>query len=58
MVTEGDFQRRLPNTNDYRLHEIVNKACGSTAQSSDSASALELGNYNNFRETYVLSVYE
>jgi hypothetical protein len=58
MVTEADFQRRLPSTNDYRLQGVLYKACGSTAHSSDSASALERGKYNNFTETCVLGVYE
>jgi len=43
----------MPSTDDYRLHDILSRACGSTAQSSESASALELGKYNHFRETYV-----
>ena len=47
MVTEADFERRLPSTDDYRLQEILYRACGSTAQSSDSASALEHGKYNH-----------
>jgi len=48
----------MPSTDDPRLQDIFSRACGSTAQSSDSASALELGKYNHFRETYVLGVYE
>ena len=53
MVTEADFQRRLPSqtastsTDDYRPQDIFYRACESTAQSSDSASALELGKYNH-----------
>ena len=48
----------MPSTDDYRLRDILYRACRSTAQSSDSASALELGKYNHLRETYVLGVYE
>jgi hypothetical protein len=48
----------MPSTDDYRLQDILYRACGSTAQSSDSASVLELGKYNHFGETYVLGVYE
>ena len=53
MVTEADFQRRLPSqtastsTDDYRLQDIFYTACESTAKSSDSASTLELGKYNH-----------
>ena len=45
-------------TDDYWLQDIFYRACGSYAQSSDSASTLEVGKYNHFRETYVLGVYE
>jgi len=48
----------MPSTDDYRLQDILCRACGSTAQSSDSASALELGKYNQVKEAYVLDVYE
>jgi len=48
----------MPSTDDYRLQDILYRACGSTAQSSDSASALELGKYNHFRKAYVLDVDE
>jgi len=48
----------MPLTNDYRLQALFSIACRSTAESSDSASSLELGKYNHFRETYVLGVYE
>jgi len=48
----------MPNTDDYRLQDILYSVCRSTAQSSDSASALELGKCNHFTETYVLGVYE
>jgi len=48
----------MPTTDHYRLQDILYRACGSTAQSSDSARASELGKYNHFRETYVLGVYE
>jgi len=64
MVSEADFQRRLPrhaaSTSQchYRLQDILNRACGSTAQSSDNASVLELGKYNHLRETYVLDIDE
>ena len=42
----------------YQLQDILHRACGSTAQSSDSASALELSKYNHFGETYVLDIDE
>ena len=45
-------------TDNYWLQDIFYRACGSYTQSSDSASALELGKYNHFRVTYVLGVYE
>jgi hypothetical protein len=45
-------------TEDYRLQDVLYRACGSTAQSSDSASALELGKYNDLREAYVLDIDE
>jgi hypothetical protein len=48
----------MSNTDDYRLQDILYKACGSTAQCSDSASALDLGMYNHVKEAYVLYVYE
>jgi len=48
----------IPNTDDYRLQDILYIACGITAQSSDSASALELGKYNHLRETYMLDIDE
>jgi len=62
MVTEADFQRRLPSQAastsqcHYRLQDIFYRACRSTAQSSDSARTLELGKYNHCREVYVLDV--
>ena len=37
----------MPLTDDYRLQDIFSRACLNTAQSSDSASALELGKYNH-----------
>jgi hypothetical protein len=40
-------------TDDYQLQDILSRACGSTTQTSDSASALELRKYNHFREAYV-----
>jgi len=48
----------MPSTDDYRLLDILYRACVSTAQSSASASALDLGKYNHFREAYVLDVNE
>jgi len=48
----------MPSTDDYRLQDILYRACGNTAQSSRSASALELGKYNHFRKAYVLDVDE
>jgi hypothetical protein len=48
----------MPTTDDHRLQDIFSRPYGSTAQSSDSASALELGKYNHLRETYVLGDYE
>ena len=49
--------KSMLSTDDYRLQDILLRACRSTAQSSDSASALQLGRYNHLRETYVLRVY-
>jgi len=48
----------MPITDDYRLQVKYYRACGITAQSSDSASALELGKYNHFSEGYVLDIDE
>jgi len=48
----------MASTDDYRLQDILYRACGSTAQSLDRASALELGMYNHYGETYVLGAYE
>ena len=48
----------MPLADDYRLQDILYRACGSTAQRLDSTSALELGKYNHFRETYVLDIDE
>jgi len=48
----------MPSTDDYRLQDILYRACGTTAQSTHSASALELGKYNHFRKAYVLDVDE
>ena len=45
-------------TDDYWLQDILYRACASTAQSSDSTSALELGKYNHLREAYVLDINE
>jgi len=45
-------------TDDYRLQDILYRACRSFAQSSHSASALELGKYNHYRKAYVLDVDE
>ena len=48
----------MPGTDDYRLQDILYRACGSTAQSLHSASGLELGKYNHLGTAYVLDVYE
>jgi hypothetical protein len=45
-------------TDDYRLQDILFRACGSTVQSLDSASVLELGKYTYFREAYMLDIYK
>jgi hypothetical protein len=48
----------MPSTNDSWLWAILYRACGSTAQSLDSASPLDLGKYNHFREAFMLDVNE
>ena len=48
----------MPSTEDYRLQDILYRACGSTAQSTHSASMLELGKYKYFRKAYMLDVDE
>jgi hypothetical protein len=48
----------MPSTDVYRLQDILYRACGNTAQSSNTASGLELGKYNDFRKAYVLDVDE
>jgi hypothetical protein len=50
--------KSMPSTDDYWLQDILYKAYRSTMQSADSASALELGKYNHFREAYLLDVNE
>jgi len=45
----------MPSTDDW-IQDILFRAGESTAQSSDSASTLELGTYNHLREAYVLDV--
>jgi len=47
-----------PHTDAYWLQGVFCKACGINTDSSDSASLLEAGQYNEFRETSVLGVYE
>jgi len=46
----------MPHTDDYRLQYILYWACRSTAQSSDSTSALELVKCNQLREAYILDI--
>ena len=46
----------MPNNDDYWLQDILYSPCGSTAQSEDGASALELVKYNHFREAYMLDI--
>ena len=48
----------MPSTDDYRLQDILYRACGSTAQSSDGASALQLGRYYDLGESNVLDIDE
>jgi len=48
----------MPRTDDCWLQDILYRGCGSTAQSSESASVLELGMYNHPREAYVLHINE
>jgi hypothetical protein len=48
-------QCRVPMTTGCK---ILCRACASTAQSSDSAGALELGKYNHLGKAYVLDVDE
>jgi len=47
----------MPSTDDW-LQDILYRACGSTAQSSDNACALQLGKNNHVREAYVLDIDE
>jgi len=55
MVTEADFQRQLPSqtasTSECRVRMTTGcnilRACGRTAERSDSVSALELGKFNH-----------
>ena len=48
----------MPSTDDYRLQDILCRACGNTAQSSDSASALKHDKIKLFREAYMLDINE
>jgi len=48
----------MPSTDDHWLQDIFPRARGSTGQSSDSGSAIELGKYHHFREAYVLDIDE
>jgi len=45
-------------TNDYQQQHILYRACGRTAQSSDSASALQISKYNYLREAHLLEINE
>jgi hypothetical protein len=56
-ITESRYiYESLPITDNYSLQDILYRGCGSTAQSSDSTSALQLSKYNNVRDAYVLDV--
>ena len=48
--------KSMPSSHDYQLPDILCTACESTAQSSDSARMVEVGNYNPCREYYMLDV--
>ena len=43
-------------THDYWEQDILYSDCGSTSQSTDSASALGLGKYNHLRDAYMLDI--
>jgi hypothetical protein len=43
---------------DYQLQDVLYKAYGSTAQSSDCAFALEISKYNNLREAHLIDINE
>jgi len=63
-VTEEDFVRWLlsqvapMSQYHYWLRDILFRACWSPARSSDSTRVLECGNYNDFRESALVIVYE
>ena len=40
----------MPITDEHRLQDIFSRGCGSTPESSDSASSLELGKYNHLEK--------
>jgi hypothetical protein len=48
----------MESTDDYWLHDVLYRACGSTTQSSHSASTLEHGKYNHLGKAYVLDINE
>jgi len=60
MVTKADFKRQLPSQaastsqSHYRLQNTLYRSCRSTAQSSDSASILQLGKDNHHRGLFLL----
>jgi len=51
-------EESMPSTDDYWLPDIFYRACGSTARRLKRAQQIELGEYNHFRETYMLDIDE
>jgi len=54
----NNIHESMPSADHYQPQNSLYRACRCYAQSSDSASALQLGMNNHFRGTYVLGVYE
>jgi hypothetical protein len=48
----------MPSIDYYWLRDLLHTACGSAAQSSDCASALQLSKHDHWRGTYVLDIVE
>jgi len=48
----------MPLADNYWLQDLFSRAYGSTAESLDSTTSLELSKYHNYGETYVLAMNE
>jgi len=58
IIQSSSIYESMSTTNNCQLQDVPYRACGSTAQSGDGTSTLELGKCNHFRQTYVSDVDE